>query len=182
MKAQKTCPKCKTGVHARKSSCDCGHVFYETKTKQKAPSSNTGAGPGRKQCGNCNQFVGVRNAVCPNCKTEFTKAEAVSKVKALKAENLGEQIKLFKITRGTGNTNLKVCLVPAGVCPVKVTDWTKEGLLDWASAVQVEMEKKGYTMANEALAYWARTFFVFYKDDEKETLVKETFPVDKEGI
>ena len=29
--------------------------------------------PGRKQCGNCNEFVGVRSANCVNCNSSFTK-------------------------------------------------------------------------------------------------------------
>lgn len=29
--------------------------------------------PGRKQCGNCNEFVGVRSASCVNCNSSFTK-------------------------------------------------------------------------------------------------------------
>lgn len=193
MKAQKTCPGCQAQVHARRSSCDCGHVFYEKKAKPEAKPKTEGAGRGKKQCPSCQAYVGIRNAVCPHCQTAFVpkvkennpaiiRPNPASTEKPVRVAKGEEQKQSFKITAGTGNTNLKVCLVPAGTCPVKVTDWTKEGLLEWARKVQLEEEKKGYALANEGLAYWARTFYTFFRDTDKEALVKETFPVDKEGI
>jgi hypothetical protein len=188
MKAQKTCPLCKTAVHARKSKCDCGHVFYETKAKPEVKPKAEGPGPGRKQCANCHQFSGVRSAVCVHCGTEFVKRIPVAENPATirsnpaKVEAQDGNKKVFKIIGGTGNTNLNVCIAPAGKCPVEIKDWTKEGLYEWAGKVQEAEAKKGYVLANEALAYFARQFYSFWKDTDKETLVKETFPVDKEGI
>lgn len=34
-KPVKTCPACQTLCHARKSTCECGHVFYERKNRNK---------------------------------------------------------------------------------------------------------------------------------------------------
>ncbi len=177
---QKTCPKCNASIHARKSTCDCGHVFYETKAKVEAKPKAEGAGPGRKQCGHCNEFVGVRCAKCPSCGTDFQSKKQGTPL----AENpaiIGPVVtdkKVFKIIGGTGKTDLKICTVPAGKCPVELKEWSREGLLGWAGKVQEAESKKGYVLANEGLAYFARQFFNFWRDADKETLVKETFPID----
>ncbi len=116
---------------------------------------------------------------CTSGSMTLTAGENVTDAMNITASGVASRV---NITAGTGRTDLRICLVPAGKCPVEVKEWSREGLLEWAGKVQVMEEKKGYALANEGLAYYARQFFHFWKDEEKENLVKETFPLDKDSV
>ena len=45
---RKQCPKCKTKVHARKATCDCGYKFASAKAKPKAAAKKKAAKPAPK--------------------------------------------------------------------------------------------------------------------------------------
>ena len=178
MKAQKTCPKCGNKVHARISKCRCGHTFYETKGKPKADKPKAeGAGPGRKQCLACGAFCGVRSAKCPSCDHDFAKAVKNPIKKEVKEEAPPPPAARTDYIPST-DKSLRIVLVPAGVPAHKPEQWTEEGLKEWALKVQEPFVDKGLVLCNDALAYWARKFYSFWKDEEKEKLVKRVFPID----
>ncbi len=52
--------------------------------------------PGRKQCGNCREFVGVRSTNCVNCNSSFTKLTSQEKPIHNCTEFTPEQLKMIK--------------------------------------------------------------------------------------
>lgn len=52
--------------------------------------------PGRKQCGNCREFVGVRSTNCVNCNSSFTKSTSQEKPIHKHTEFTPEQLKMIK--------------------------------------------------------------------------------------
>ena len=51
--------------------------------------------PGRKQCGNCREFVGVRSKNCVNCNSSFTKSTSQEKLTTKSTEFTPDQLKMI---------------------------------------------------------------------------------------
>ncbi len=51
--------------------------------------------PGRKQCGNCREFVGVRSTNCVNCNSFFTKSTSQEKLTTKSSEFTSDQLKMI---------------------------------------------------------------------------------------
>ena len=51
-------------------------------------------GPGKKQCPNCSEYVGVRSQTCPKCQHEFPKkaAKKTPKATAVQQDLFGDEI------------------------------------------------------------------------------------------
>lgn len=141
----------------------------------------------QKTCPKCNQTCHARVSTCKTegCGHVFyaKKGEAGYSVAEKPATTRPNPAKPeVKVTGSNLTGELRKVLAPAGHPPVKLEVFTTEGLREWAEKTQAEMNKTGFYLSNEALRYWARKFYPFFKDEEKEKLVKETFPVDIEGI
>ncbi len=52
--------------------------------------------PGKKKCGNCREFVGVRSTVCVNCNTSFAKTVSQESPTTKSIEFTPEQWKIIK--------------------------------------------------------------------------------------
>lgn len=52
--------------------------------------------PGRKQCGNCREFVGVRSKNCVNCNSSFIKLASQENPTTKSTEFTPEQLKMIK--------------------------------------------------------------------------------------
>lgn len=111
----------------------------------------------QKQCPACKKHVHARKLKCEHCGHDFYKPEPKREApKEKRTEYSGELRKL---------------ITPAGVPPVEIKDWTVEGLREWEEKIQAHMAKEGFVLSNDGLAYWARKFYCFWKDKEKENLV-----------
>lgn len=199
MKAQKSCPKCSKKVHARVSQCECSYVFYAKKEKKEEKPKVAGAGPGRKQCPSCSDFIGVRNARCPKCDHDFSKVVKVAiREDAVKAEKevIDQHKKLASnpvakvrntqtvATRETevfpfegapevdGVFNGRVT-VPSGKCPFDLKDFSEDGILTWAE--KVAKAYKGGRLTYGALEYFARRYYGYPSDKTKEESIKTAF-------
>lgn len=52
--------------------------------------------PGRKQCGNCREFVSVRSTNCVNCNSSFTKSTSQETSNTKSTEFTQEQLKMIR--------------------------------------------------------------------------------------
>lgn len=123
--------------------------------------TNSGAGPGKKNCPGCGEYIGARSKVCPLCSYNYeTKAKEPPKpVWDVRPKNVITSdawpnslgIEANNITR------YKV-LLPSGKCPVDIKDFTPIKLKRWANEVSDIMAEKGQLMTPEALYYFAKKF------------------------
>jgi hypothetical protein len=196
MKAQKVCPNksCGRTVHARVSQCSCGHIFYERKGKpqEKTKAASSGPGPGKKCCGGCNTYVGVRNRNCPNCNFDFASAKVKPEVQTpvksavpkLPEAKPVEKIRDSKVPDVPANrvfyyegvfdrtgVNQGDVLVPAGKPAFDLKDFSPSGIKEWAVKVA-----KAYThgrLTCGALEYFSRRFYKYPNDKETEQKITE---------
>lgn len=108
------------------------------------------AGPGRKQCPNCQKFCGVRSHECPNCKHTFEQ-------KAPKAPKAPREPKAAKaapaVVRPYADYRV-VIFTPAGKPPVLLGGTSAEEVTKWAE--DCAKVSPDVLFHEEALAQWAR--------------------------
>lgn len=115
----------------------------------------SGPGKGRKKCANCGIYVGVRTTKC-ECGHDFVENIKVAlvaseKVDSPKKENTPKRVdpQIYH-----SRSNDAVILVPAGNCPVKLHDKTREAVVRW---IETLVEKRNYAVS--ALKYYVRQFY-----------------------
>ena len=150
----------------------------ENKNDNDTKKTFDGPGRGRKQCKNCQAYVGVRSAVCvcgvsfpspggspksnpvpENPASKKISVEPKDKNPEEKTEPTVPHREAVRISGGQAMMMQKgnhITIVPAGECPVKLKSIETKQVLDWALEVQ---EKYPGTLSPRGLRYWARTQF-----------------------
>lgn len=136
---------------------------------------------GHKICSGCGASVGVRTSKC-KCGLDFAKkvkhaitpkTNTESSIVIVQPTN-NHQIKGFYRPNSTGN----ILLTPAGEPPFKLTDFTVEGIKEWAIKVVIEYYRThSYgRLSVSALEYWSRRYYVCTSLEGKKTekLILET--------
>ena len=184
MKGKKLCSNCNTVLAARSSQCTCGFKFYDKKLAVEKKEPVQAAGKGRKQCPKCSKFNGVRTHIC-ECGHDFTIAPCV-------APKFNGPIKLYAnydkepiqpayaqevygfVPETIKGVNIgSPVLVPAGICPHVIKDYTEEGITKWAKSVfdAYYNSKQKASLTAQALSYFAKQSTK--NDEDKQTLVNK---------
>ncbi len=186
MKGKKTCPNCNSIIPARADSCSCGFNFYENKNEPENKEHVQEAVKGRKQCPQCSKFNGVRTAKC-ECGHDFTMLPAKApkfvpkkfyvntSAEDIIPEPQKQEGEKYSFLTGTieGRKIGSRVLVPSGVCPSLIKDFSDEGIMSWAKSVFNEYynTKQGACLTKEAIFYFARQSIK--NDDLKNQKVNE---------
>ena len=136
-----------------------------------------GPSRGRKQCPKCENYIGVRNQNCPHCQHSFSKVVDAPKPKqeTVKSSPVVASLPVKSSRDGafdyynsefdTGAQNQIYVLIPSGKCPVKLDNFSKEGIKKWADDVAKHCAENKMQMSKEAIEYFAKQFC---KYDSKE--------------
>ncbi len=170
----KTCGKCGAGCGPRSHECNsCGASFTGREIPVKRESSGSveqTPSRGRKQCKQCQKFVGVRTQIC-ECGFDFATnvKQVVSpvtvEVKRLNLPSLPDADKFPRVQY--------TVYAPSGkpICLPKSN--TEEDINEWGCKVVEWGRQNGKLYTNEALLYWLHT----YKFDRN---LLTRYPYDKE--
>jgi len=109
-------------------------------------------GKGKKYCGNCQTIIAARCLKCPNCEYEF-KGEKFKPPEPLSQEELD----LRSYCRGLAIRG-KIVYIPTGQCPIPLTNFTREGIVEWCETVVDEGYLSRCVYTSSALVYWLRDF------------------------
>jgi hypothetical protein len=126
------------------------------------------AGRGRKKCGGCEVFVGVRTNTCPQCGHVFQKSEKSEPVKPepLDVEPQQEPRAQTATTTERPKNGAQLITIPAGRCPVPLPSSSADDVLAWSEAVREKCRPK-VELTTEALQYWVRDFFGYGTPDHR---------------
>lgn len=100
---------------------------------------------GRKQCGGCKTFVGVRTRVC-ECGFNFTMGVVATAKKKVKAPNSSGKTRSF---------DMGTILTPAGKCPITLNGDSYEDVHTWISLLKSKIPN----LAISAYCYYVRYFY-----------------------
>lgn len=136
------------------------------------------AGRGRKKCGGCQLYIGVRSSKCPDCGFIFSKrVEADS---AINSDGLDNEDTLSLKKQSSADKKKKVVdnkeseptldksdfgrkkyrvLIPAGYPPVKLSSSNDSDVEEWVKAVCAAGEEKYQIFTPDAMQYYARYYF-----------------------
>lgn len=140
---------------------------------------------GYKACSGCGELTGVRTAICPKCGFDFKKkiepvSEPVNRTKLNDKPSHSYNTTptfLFKRKDPVPDSVLNCTLLtPAGPCPVKLTDFSVEGIEDWARKVlqTLFVSPRHKDISVDALEYWSRYFYNLHANKETAALIKST--------
>jgi hypothetical protein len=146
-----------------------------SEAEERKPTVFDGPGRGRKQCQNCQSYVGVRNKTCPVCGTAFAnkyaqrtvKVAKLSKPKKAEAETK-ETKPTMRIPEGIDpNRVTHRILIPAGKCPAKLESADREAIEAWIKEIESVYAKRHEILMPEGYRYYARYFFDVHSDEFK---------------
>jgi hypothetical protein len=100
---------------------------------------------GRKQCGSCKLFVGVRTRIC-ECGFNFTMGAVAAAKKKTKAPHSSGKTRSF---------DMGTILTPAGKCPVELKGPTYNDVHVWISLLKAKIPN----LAISAYCYYVRYFY-----------------------
>lgn len=120
-----------------------------------------GPGRGRKQCPECNAYVGVRTPQC-NCGHAFG-AKPKSSSPPLVRDEMGERPR-----RSSFDPRQLVIIAPAGACPHKLTSTERDDVEEWAEKVREYGVDHNRFFTIKALAYFARQFYELFTPEHDQ--------------
>lgn len=145
-------------------------------------------GRGRKKCGGCQLYIGVRSGKCPDCGFVFSKRDDAGTAPhidnasndnestlSLKKQTVSDKKKksVEKESDSTleksdfGRKKYRV-LIPAGYPPVKLSSSNDSDVEEWVKAVCAAGEEKYQIFTPDAMQYYARYYFdTFGEEYEK---------------
>lgn len=152
--------------------------------KDKQVKTFDGPGRGRKQCPECNIYLGVRNKVCL-CGHEFKKRDKAP-VKAKKAKVVEEESDTSNekvIVPNTNRSYKEIVFAPAGKPSVPLNSFDEEVVLDWASKVRSNGLDHEIYYSTSAIIYYLRYYTSVFSDDfaRAKSLIRE-WDKDEVGI
>lgn len=121
---------------------------------------------GTKVCKSCNHITGPRSFSCPKCGASFDmKLSAKKKVVRSKKKVKNKEKASPKVGESPSKVSTKkkqyIC-IPAGECPVKLTDLTPEGVIAWRDKIIKKSPDIIYQPS--AFKYWLRDFVPIFSD------------------
>ena len=114
---------------------------------------------GSKICNSCQASNGPRAFNCKSCGAAFTFKDNKITVPVVAKEqpkqiSTGQPVDVIK----------HLVYVPSGECPVKLTNMTPEGAVEWARKIRDANPKIRYS--SNALRYWMRSFVNPFENEE----------------
>lgn len=111
---------------------------------------------GQKQC-KCGATMGPRTKVCPKCEAVLIQPNQIVDEDG-NAIIVPKTRTIFSYPEGYNipDTPMIRISVPAGECPVKLTDLDEENIIEWAIKIREKQIPIGHFMTNNAIMVWAR--------------------------
>jgi hypothetical protein len=126
-------------------------------------------GRGRKQCGECKIYIGVRTKVCV-CGKVFTrqkkKTEAVTTT-VRRTRKTGVNPPAEKKSAPDYSGGLSRVYAPAGKCPFDLESTEFDAVREWSGKVRESGEAKRNFYTVNALKYYVRYYYGVFTDEYK---------------
>ena len=123
-------------------------------------------GKGKKQCPNCNKYLGLRATMCV-CGHSFEKKVAPAKTPVMASAVEEDEPDTEETSSKPSQSNFgrargayrETISTPSGDCPVKLTGTDEASVKKWAEAVRSHYAVKSQFVTVEGLRYFARNYY-----------------------
>jgi len=141
-----------------------------------------GPGRGRKQCSNCENYIGVRNKVCPIC-NDTLQRRVKTVTGAILPPKKGAVAKPIAVKDPVSPWRI-IIRIPAGTCPVRLVGTDRESVKAWGDKVLEYYHARKEHLMPEGLRYYAR-YSHDLRTDEYKTIaahINEIYEADEDDL